>query len=132
MSACACSEDSSGSTAGPAARPYSPSLSSAGCRSPSLTSARGPRPDASSAGANRRGGSGRDGRHRARGTGEVVLVGVAHGGAAVGDAELAVDVGEVELDRVLAEPQVLAYRLGRATVGDSAQDRGLARRELRA
>ena len=37
----------------------------------------------------------------------------------------------MELDRVLAQPQVLAYRLGRATVGDSTQDRGLARRELR-
>src|SRR2546430_8942605 len=73
---------------------------------------------------------GRNGGQRARGTCEVVLVGVAHGGAAVGDAELAVDVGEVELDRVLAQPQVMAYRLGRATVGDSAQDRGLARREL--
>ena len=44
---------------------------------------------------------------------EVVLEGVTDRGAAVGDAQLAIDVRQMELDRVLAQPQVLADRLRR-------------------
>ena len=43
---------------------------------------------------------------------EVVLERVAHGAGSVGYPELAIDVGQVELDRVLADPQVVTYRGG--------------------
>ena len=63
---------------------------------------------------------------------EAVLEGVADGAAAVADAELAVDVREVELDRVLGHPQLGADRLGRLAARDRSEDRRLARGQLRA
>ena len=57
---------------------------------------------------------------------EPVLVGVADRAAAVADAELAIDVREMELDRVLADPQLCADRLGRETGRDGGENRQLA------
>src|SRR5436190_1990732 len=69
--------------------------------------------------------------HRPRlcGRNEAVLVGVADRAAAVGDAELAVDVREMELDGVLAQPELAADRLRRLPVCDSREDFALALRQ---
>jgi len=45
---------------------------------------------------------------------------------AIRDAELAIDVREVELDRLFRHPQLLADRLVREAARESGEDRGLA------
>src|SRR5581483_6079826 len=53
---------------------------------------------------------------------EPVLEGVADGCAAVRHAELPVDVGEMELDCVLAQPQLLADRFSGHSARDGLKD----------
>src|SRR4029079_953437 len=60
---------------------------------------------------------------------ESVLVCEARGLGAVRHAELAVDVREVELDRLFRYPQFLADCFVRETAGEGGKDRGLALRE---
>src|SRR5947209_12811786 len=55
-----------------------------------------------------------------------VLIREARGLGAVRDAELAVDVREVELDRLFRDPELLADCLVRESAGKSGKDRGLA------
>src|SRR6478735_7990940 len=57
---------------------------------------------------------------------EPVLVREASGLGAIRDAELAIDVGEVELDRLFRHPQLLADRLVREAAREGGEDRGLA------
>src|SRR3954471_1817150 len=57
---------------------------------------------------------------------EPVLVREASGLGAVRDAELAIDVREVELDRLFRHPQLLADRLVREAAREGGEDRGLA------
>src|SRR3954452_14937743 len=55
-----------------------------------------------------------------------VLVREAGGLGAVRHAELAIDVREVELDRLLSHPQLLADRLVREAAREGSEDRGLS------
>src|SRR3954470_10287897 len=57
---------------------------------------------------------------------EPVLVCESSGLGAVRDAELAIDVREVELDRLLRHPQLFADRLVREAAREGREDRGLA------
>src|SRR3954452_14757542 len=57
---------------------------------------------------------------------EPVLVREAGSLGAVRHAELAIDVGEVELDRLFRHPQLLADRLVREAACEGGEDRGLA------
>src|SRR6185503_4520379 len=57
---------------------------------------------------------------------EPVLVREARGLGAIRDAELAIDVREVELDRLFRHPQLLADRLVRESARKGGEDRGLA------
>jgi len=58
--------------------------------------------------------------------GEVVLERVAGCFGAVGDAELAVDVGEVELDGLFGDPELFADCLVGEAAGDGFEDAELA------
>ena len=57
---------------------------------------------------------------------EALLVGVARGLGAVGDVELAVDVRQVELDRLRGDPELLRDRGVRLALRERGQDRELA------
>jgi hypothetical protein len=57
---------------------------------------------------------------------EPVLERVARGLRPVRDAELAVDVRQVELHRLLRDPELLADRVVREAAGEGPQDRRLA------
>src|SRR5688500_15262250 len=57
---------------------------------------------------------------------DAVAMRVAGGGETVGNAELAVEVAEVELDRLLGDPQLLADRLVRHAAREGLQHRDLA------
>src|SRR6185437_15369295 len=57
---------------------------------------------------------------------EPVLVREACGFGAIRDAELPVDVREVELHRLFRHPELLADRLVREPPGERREDRGLA------
>src|SRR6266700_8163200 len=57
---------------------------------------------------------------------EPVLVREASSLGAIRDAELAIDVREVELDRLFRHPQLLADRLVREAAREGGEDRGLA------
>ena len=62
---------------------------------------------------------------------DAVRVRVARGGEPVGHAELAVEVPEVELHRLLGHPELLADRLVREPARQRLEHRDLARREAR-
>src|SRR6516165_3165549 len=56
--------------------------------------------------------------------GQAVREGPAGGFCPVGDVELPVDVGEMELDGLLGDPQLLADRLVGESAGDRFENRG--------
>src|SRR5207245_1610358 len=55
--------------------------------------------------------------------GDAMLERVPDRAGAIGHADLAIDVGQVELDRVLADPELTANGGGGETGADSGQDR---------
>src|SRR6476469_7712082 len=60
---------------------------------------------------------------------QTVLVSEASGLGPVRDAELAIDVGQVELDGLFRDPELLADRLVREASRDGREDRCLALRQ---
>src|SRR3954470_17932183 len=59
-----------------------------------------------------------------------VLVGLTHGLGAAADAELAMDVRQVVLDRLLGEPELACHPLVRLTSCERAKDFDLSRRQI--
>src|SRR3954452_9832989 len=57
-----------------------------------------------------------------------LLVGLTHGPGAAVDAELAIDVRQVVLDRLLGEPELACHLLVRLASREGTKDFGLSRR----